>query len=87
MLSQQYRRVAALNLRGRSFNSKIERRRLLPASLGETATSVEGFTVLFEEKAVSFFVVGVQRVRNSDGVIYMFCQFLCEDVILKCDGL
>ena len=49
--------MAALNLRGRSFNSKIERRRLLPASLGETATSVEGFAALFEEKAVSFLLL------------------------------
>ena len=41
--------MAASNLRGGSLSSSKERRRLLPASLGEAATSV-GFAASMELK-------------------------------------
>jgi len=50
--------VAASNLRGGSLSSSRERRRLLPASLGEAATSV-GFVASMEEVAASVLGVGI----------------------------
>ena len=44
--------MAASNLRGGNLSSKRERRQLLPASLGEAATSV-GFAASMEEVAAS----------------------------------
>ena len=64
--------VAASNLRGGSLSSSKERRRLLPASLGEAATSV-GFAASMEEVAAS-----VLRGWDSGMVVVVLSSNCCS---------
>ena len=81
--------VAASNLRGGSFSSKsLERRWLLFALLGETATSVEQFAVSVEEIAASLLLEGRESGIVVVSSTYMLCQLflLCEHMIFKSYG-
>ena len=75
MLSGTNVGVAASNLRGGSFSSKRERRRFLPASLGETATSVEQFAVSVEEIAASLLLEGRE---SGIMVVSSICSISCS---------
>jgi len=76
--------VAASNLRGGSLSSSRERRRLLPASLGEAATSV-GFAASMEEVAASACVGGL-GFWDGFSVVIQLLFILSHNVILKGNG-
>ena len=67
--------VTATNLRGGSLSSKRERRWILLASLGETATSVERFAVSVVEIAASLLLEGRE---SRIVVVSSICSVSCS---------